>query len=861
MRVSSLVLKSKEPVLTILLIIVLLQVSWLMYYNIASVESAEAHFYGAKWPTSCLGIVAFFETIGLFKALAKKASGLPIIAIAEPLRIILMLFADSPIIRSPIVFLFTVLQAGLLFYLLSFEDSAAASNNSKTASPRGTIYSKPQEDAISAPRVFLSYSRKQFYFAESLMLRLTYRSIPVWFDAQNIRAGNDWQQSIDQGLSVSDSLIVLASRSSLASKTVEYEWRTAQREDKSIYVVIFETVTLPMDLQENAIAIIDMRTRFEAKAKKLADLLYHPRFYREKSSTAFGLRRLVRIPSSLAFIISVLLLILLTSVFFAIFDTQVLATIGRPNSSDIPETIEADFTAHLFGFTFHGHDGTVYVLLGTYFSIIILIVLCSYLLLALVRRRRVIFSLISAVLLGPSLLFFNASFLQNTTNRIVVTASDRLITTPASYHATPSNVWSDFLSTLFPGDFSDSPGSFSSPGSVQYASSYLSVGPKRMYFSRIAEYLHWPTFLLLVFSVAAFWAARRSGALFRWLATGVATDRMRLLHNLDWLKQSNQIMRPSSKESSWIIFHHQLDSHIAEEIRAELNKYPSLLSAISAKPDFTIIILTRNTELAWLEEVEKKRPSNPIYVLCSNIRLEKTLMPLRRHQWFDYRDRSQDRLTLLAGSIVPGSPTGTSYIFPAIPETMEKNILPSVIWYKSHAMKIFATWSLAVILFGGGVIDNDQLREMRSFLGIISKPLVTLLYWVSIPCCLYLFLLASQLGASSISYSTFRRRLNLIMTVLWTAHLQFFGYFADQFSLSMLWVAINVFLAIAWFTPDISGVQSWFPQIESSKQIARSTLTISLWRQSRFSAWAYLILFVFFYLTSSVFFADVAYVR
>ena len=42
--------------------------------------------------------------------------------------------------------------------------------------------------------VFISYSRKGFYFAESLAFHLQHSSVLVWLDAKDLEPGADWDE-------------------------------------------------------------------------------------------------------------------------------------------------------------------------------------------------------------------------------------------------------------------------------------------------------------------------------------------------------------------------------------------------------------------------------------------------------------------------------------------------------------------------------------------------------------------------------------------------------------------------------------------------------------------------------------------
>jgi hypothetical protein len=117
-------------------------------------------------------------------------------------------------------------------------------------------------------RVFISYSRQQLYFAESLAFRLQERGITVWFDLQQLKPGCDWQDEIEAGLETSNALVLIASRSALASPFVEREWKVASALHKPIYVVLYEAVVLPLELQDAP--VIDFRRDFDYWSRELA---------------------------------------------------------------------------------------------------------------------------------------------------------------------------------------------------------------------------------------------------------------------------------------------------------------------------------------------------------------------------------------------------------------------------------------------------------------------------------------------------------------------------------------------------------------------------------------------------------------
>ena len=64
---------------------------------------------------------------------------------------------------------------------------------------------------------FISYSRRQLYFAESLALHLQKEGIDVWFDLQQLQAGSVWADGLSDGIAEADRLVLVVSEAALAS--------------------------------------------------------------------------------------------------------------------------------------------------------------------------------------------------------------------------------------------------------------------------------------------------------------------------------------------------------------------------------------------------------------------------------------------------------------------------------------------------------------------------------------------------------------------------------------------------------------------------------------------------------------------
>lgn len=98
--------------------------------------------------------------------------------------------------------------------------------------------------------VFLSYSRKDRYFAELARFMLEKEQIRVWVDRSTIRAGEEWRNAIDEGITGSHSVVVALSAHSLSSAYVTYEWASAMGKGKPIIPVILERCDLHPKLAE-----------------------------------------------------------------------------------------------------------------------------------------------------------------------------------------------------------------------------------------------------------------------------------------------------------------------------------------------------------------------------------------------------------------------------------------------------------------------------------------------------------------------------------------------------------------------------------------------------------------------------------
>lgn len=122
-------------------------------------------------------------------------------------------------------------------------------------------------DSTSLPTTFISYSRRQLYFAEALALHLQKAGLNVWFDLQQLKAGSVWADGLKSGISNAGTLVLVVSKASLASPYVEVEWKGVLEKGNPVVLAVYESVELPEELR--ALPSYDFRQGFQ---KKLADL-------------------------------------------------------------------------------------------------------------------------------------------------------------------------------------------------------------------------------------------------------------------------------------------------------------------------------------------------------------------------------------------------------------------------------------------------------------------------------------------------------------------------------------------------------------------------------------------------------------
>ena len=119
--------------------------------------------------------------------------------------------------------------------------------------------------------VFISYARKDYYFAESLAFHLQRYRVPVFLDAKDLAPGIDWQQQLEAALDTASCVLLVASPDSVKRPAVRMEWERAIKTGRRIIVVLFRKTVLPPEL--TGYQRVDFRARFDTGLHALIQLL------------------------------------------------------------------------------------------------------------------------------------------------------------------------------------------------------------------------------------------------------------------------------------------------------------------------------------------------------------------------------------------------------------------------------------------------------------------------------------------------------------------------------------------------------------------------------------------------------------
>ncbi|WP_369394632.1 TIR domain-containing protein [Streptomyces sp. CG1] len=148
---------------------------------------------------------------------------------------------------------------------LALEDCTAEGS---VAAARGAGGGRPR-------KVFVSYSRRDFYSAEAVTAdRWAHEPLDPWFDLQRLRPGMDWGRAWEDALATADALLLLASPAAIASEYVRLEWTRVLHLGIPVYIGVIAGTDLPPE--PDSFPVHDLGTRFWRRVHALGEVIVRP---------------------------------------------------------------------------------------------------------------------------------------------------------------------------------------------------------------------------------------------------------------------------------------------------------------------------------------------------------------------------------------------------------------------------------------------------------------------------------------------------------------------------------------------------------------------------------------------------------
>ncbi len=132
-----------------------------------------------------------------------------------------------------------------------------------------------ERNSKQRPQVFVSYASADSAAAKTIVEGLRSRNLNVWLDADELRPGNRWTESIRTAISANAYFLLLLSKHSVHSAWMPHEvealLKELQSRDVTFLPVLLEDCDIPSSLA--MYQWFDMRSGVEENLEKLADAL------------------------------------------------------------------------------------------------------------------------------------------------------------------------------------------------------------------------------------------------------------------------------------------------------------------------------------------------------------------------------------------------------------------------------------------------------------------------------------------------------------------------------------------------------------------------------------------------------------
>ncbi|MEP7287303.1 MAG: toll/interleukin-1 receptor domain-containing protein [Chloroflexota bacterium] len=148
---------------------------------------------------------------------------------------------------------------------------------------------------------FISYSRQEITFVDSLSQELNKRGYETWIDFQKLVPGRPWDDQLGEAIKGASAVLLVVSKASMASDAVHRERQSAILDTERVILLIFEACPLPEELVNRE--WVDFRLPFPESMRQLEVLLKNtPQLITQDSAKKTAPQRGFRMPPAPAWL-------------------------------------------------------------------------------------------------------------------------------------------------------------------------------------------------------------------------------------------------------------------------------------------------------------------------------------------------------------------------------------------------------------------------------------------------------------------------------------------------------------------------------------------------------------------------------
>ncbi|MBL8161511.1 MAG: HEAT repeat domain-containing protein [Anaerolineae bacterium] len=122
--------------------------------------------------------------------------------------------------------------------------------------------------------VFVSYKHEETEFASMLIHQLTAAGFKIWIDTEQLRAGENWREAINDAIKDSFALVLVVSPDAQRSEYVTYEWAFAQGAGIKVVPLLYRQPTARLHPQLEMLQYLDFTDKARPPWDKLLRRLW-----------------------------------------------------------------------------------------------------------------------------------------------------------------------------------------------------------------------------------------------------------------------------------------------------------------------------------------------------------------------------------------------------------------------------------------------------------------------------------------------------------------------------------------------------------------------------------------------------------